>query len=86
MWFKYTCSIYLTYFFRSRQIENVGLIVINFHAIYPNASTEAILRKWERAVLEFAVNSLNDDLVHVHATSEGLMSEEVRRTGKILPI
>lgn len=41
------------------------------------------MRKWERAVLEFAVKTLDNNLINVYATSEGLMSEEVRRTGNI---
>lgn len=70
------------FFFWTRQIKSVKLIVINFHAIYSNSNSETIMRKWERAVLKFAVKSvLNNSLVKVYATSEGLMSDEVRRTG-----
>jgi len=39
------------------------------------------------SALDYALSSSNDPLIRLHATSEGLVSEEVRRTGiKALPL
>ena len=65
-------------------MEGANLIAINFHAIYPNATMEAIMKKWEHAVLKYALDTQNDSLLRLYVTSEGLVSEEVRRTGKQL--
>nr|CDJ96693.1 Patched domain containing protein [Haemonchus contortus] len=65
----------------SQIVEESRLIAINFHAIYNNESSVAIMRKWEKAVFEYSQSTLKDPLVHVFCTSEGLVSEEVRRTG-----
>lgn len=68
-------------------IENAGLITINFHAIWGNDSIHQVMSKWEHAVLDYCLASHDDDLIRLHTTSEGLMSEEVRRTGvKALPL
>uniref|UniRef100_A0A915DZY2 SSD domain-containing protein n=1 Tax=Ditylenchus dipsaci TaxID=166011 RepID=A0A915DZY2_9BILA len=72
---------------RSKLVEGANLITINFHAIYPNASMEELMKKWEHAVLEYSLNSFNNSLIRLYTTSEGLVSEEVRRTGiKALPL
>lgn len=39
------------------------------------------MNKWEHAALDFALSTAKDPLIKVYATSEGLVSEEVRRTG-----
>ncbi|WKX93300.1 hypothetical protein Q1695_010945 [Nippostrongylus brasiliensis] len=65
----------------SQIVEGSRLIAINFHAIYNNESSVEIMRKWEKAVFEYSQSTLNDPLIHVFCTSEGLVSEEVRRTG-----
>jgi hypothetical protein len=37
--------------------------------------------------MDYCLNTHKDPLIHLHTTSEGLMSEEVRRTGiKALPL
>lgn len=73
--------------FRSKLVEEAGLIVINFHAIYSNETMEAVMKKWEHAVLDYALNiTSNDEYLKLYVTSEGLVSEEVRRTGKILAV
>uniref|UniRef100_A0AC35EXK8 SSD domain-containing protein n=1 Tax=Panagrolaimus sp. PS1159 TaxID=55785 RepID=A0AC35EXK8_9BILA len=67
---------------RSKLVEGAGLIVINFHAIYSNTSMEAVMKKWEHAVLDYSLNiTKNDEHIKLYTTSEGLVSEEVRRTG-----
>lgn len=69
---------------RSHLVESANLIAINFHAIYSNASMETIMKKWEHAVLEYAkeiTHRAEHPLLKLHVTSEGLVSEEVRRTG-----
>ncbi|KAI1729686.1 patched family domain-containing protein [Ditylenchus destructor] len=72
---------------RSKLVEGADLIAINFHAIYANSTMEAVMKKWEHAVLEYALKSLDDNLIHLYTTSEGLVSEEVRRTGiKAVPL
>ncbi|KIH64071.1 hypothetical protein ANCDUO_05622, partial [Ancylostoma duodenale] len=65
----------------SQIVEESGLVAINFHAIYNNESSVAIMRKWEKAVFEYSQSTINDPLIRVFCTSEGLVSEEVRRTG-----
>ncbi|KAI6185049.1 Ptr-18 [Aphelenchoides bicaudatus] len=72
---------------RSKLVEGAGLITINFHAIWSNDSIHTVMSKWEHAVMDFCLKTANDSLVRLHTTSEGLMSEEVRRTGvKALPL
>uniref|UniRef100_A0A914HUG6 SSD domain-containing protein n=1 Tax=Globodera rostochiensis TaxID=31243 RepID=A0A914HUG6_GLORO len=72
---------------RSHLVEGAKVITINFHAIFPNSTMEAVMKKWEHSVYDFALNSRNDSLLKLHATSEGLVSEEVRRTGiEVLPL
>ncbi|TMS35729.1 hypothetical protein L596_003063 [Steinernema carpocapsae] len=72
---------------RSKLIEGCKLVAINFHAIYANSSDEALMKKWEHAVFEYSTSTIGDPLIRVYATSEGLVSEEVRRTGiKALPL
>ncbi|GMR36306.1 hypothetical protein PMAYCL1PPCAC_06501 [Pristionchus mayeri] len=66
---------------RSQVVEGAGLIAINFHAVYNNASSEAIMKQWEQAVYQYSLSTINDPLIRVYVTSEGLVSEEVRRTG-----
>lgn len=39
------------------------------------------MKKWEHAVLDYCLGSMSDPLIHLCTTSEGLVSEEVRRTG-----
>ncbi|KAK6734551.1 hypothetical protein RB195_018002 [Necator americanus] len=65
----------------SQIVEESGLVAINFHAIYNNESSVAIMRKWEKAVFEYSQSTIKDPLIRVFCTSEGLVSEEVRRTG-----
>lgn len=69
---------------RSNIVEGCRLIAINFHAIYNNSTMEEIMKKWEHAALDYALSTKNDPLIRVFTTSEGLVSEEVRRTGKDL--
>ncbi|KAK0396036.1 hypothetical protein QR680_001538 [Steinernema hermaphroditum] len=72
---------------RSKLIEGCKLVAINFHAIYANSSHEEIMKKWEHAVFDYSTSTIGDPLIRVYATSEGLVSEEVRRTGiKALPL
>uniref|UniRef100_A0A1I8AFV1 SSD domain-containing protein n=1 Tax=Steinernema glaseri TaxID=37863 RepID=A0A1I8AFV1_9BILA len=72
---------------RSKLVEGCKLVAINFHAIYANETHEAIMKKWEHAVFDYSTSTVGDPLVRVYATSEGLVSEEVRRTGiKALPL
>ncbi|KAI6230262.1 SSD domain-containing protein [Aphelenchoides fujianensis] len=72
---------------RSKVVESAGLITINFHAIWANDSIHAAMSKWEHAVLDFCLSTHKDPLIQLHTTSEGLMSEEVRRTGvKAVPL
>ncbi|CAI4228550.1 unnamed protein product [Auanema sp. JU1783] len=66
---------------RSQIVEESRLLAINFHAIYSNESSLAIMRKWEKAVFNYSLSTTNDPLIRVYCTSEGLVSEEVRRTG-----
>lgn len=40
------------------------------------------MNMWEHAVLDYALTTSNDPLIRLCTTSEGLVSEEVRRTGK----
>ncbi|KHJ99684.1 hypothetical protein OESDEN_00338 [Oesophagostomum dentatum] len=65
----------------SQIVEESGLVAINFHAIYNNESSVAIMKKWEKAVFDYSQSTINDPLIRVFCTSEGLVSEEVRRTG-----
>jgi len=45
------------------------------------------MKKWEHAVSNYAFETLNDPLIRLFVTSEGLVSEEVRRTGiEVLPL
>uniref|UniRef100_A0A7E4VBG7 SSD domain-containing protein n=1 Tax=Panagrellus redivivus TaxID=6233 RepID=A0A7E4VBG7_PANRE len=73
---------------RSKLIEEAKLIVINFHAIYSNKTMATVLNKWEHAILDYALETTaNDEYVNLFTTSEGLVSEEVRRTGvQALPL
>ncbi|KAL3091675.1 hypothetical protein niasHS_005873 [Heterodera schachtii] len=72
---------------RSHLVEGAKVITINFHAIFPNATMETVMKKWEHSVYNFAMNSRGDPLLKLHVTSEGLVSEEVRRTGiEVLPL
>ncbi|KAE9552519.1 hypothetical protein FO519_004261 [Halicephalobus sp. NKZ332] len=67
---------------RSNLVEGSKLIVINFHAIYSNKTMEKVMNKWEHAVLDYALSTTaNDPYIKLVTTSEGLVSEEVRRTG-----
>uniref|UniRef100_A0A0K0EN34 SSD domain-containing protein n=1 Tax=Strongyloides stercoralis TaxID=6248 RepID=A0A0K0EN34_STRER len=66
---------------RSKLIKSVGLISINFNAIYSNETMEKVMSLWEHAVLDFSLSSVNDPYIKVFTTSEGLVSEEIRRTG-----
>ncbi|CAJ0959646.1 unnamed protein product, partial [Mesorhabditis belari] len=66
---------------RSQIVEAARLIAINFQSIYPNETMEAVMHKWEHAVFDFTQRTLGDPLIHAYCTSEGLVSEEVRRTG-----
>ncbi|VDM52437.1 unnamed protein product [Angiostrongylus costaricensis] len=65
----------------SQIVEESRLIAINFHAIYNNESSVVIMREWEKAVFQYSQSTINDPLIRVFCTSEGLVSEEVRRTG-----
>lgn len=56
-------------------------MAINFIAIISNHSREELMKKWERKVFEYSESTIGDPLIRVYATSEGLVSEEVRRTG-----
>ncbi|ETN74218.1 patched family protein [Necator americanus] len=60
----------------SQIVEESGLVAINFHAIYNNESSVAIMRKWEKAVFEYSQSTIKDPLIRVFCTSEGLVSEE----------
>uniref|UniRef100_A0AC35U7S7 SSD domain-containing protein n=1 Tax=Rhabditophanes sp. KR3021 TaxID=114890 RepID=A0AC35U7S7_9BILA len=72
---------------KSKLIDGVGLIAINFHAIYQNATMEKVMNLWEHAVLDYTATTQKNSLIKVCTTSEGLVSEEVRRTGlKTLPL
>ncbi|KAF7633542.1 SSD domain-containing protein, partial [Meloidogyne graminicola] len=72
---------------RSRLVEGANLIAINFHSIYPNSTMERVMKKWEHAVANYAFDTSNDPLIKLYVTSEGLVSEEVRRTGiEVLPL
>jgi hypothetical protein len=57
---------------RSKLVESARLIAINFHAIYPNATMEAIMKKWEHAVYTYGLASFDDSLIRIYVTSEGL--------------
>lgn len=70
--------------FRSKLIESAELISINFHAIYANETMELVMKLWEHAVLDYVQGTEHDPLIRLCTTSEGLVSEEVRRTGKII--
>lgn len=67
-------------------VESAELISINFHAIYANKTMETVMNLWEHAVLDYALATQNDPLIRLCTTSEGLVSEEVRRTGKLFLI
>uniref|UniRef100_A0A0N5A349 SSD domain-containing protein n=1 Tax=Parastrongyloides trichosuri TaxID=131310 RepID=A0A0N5A349_PARTI len=66
---------------RSKLIKSVGLISINFNAIYSNETMEKVMSLWEHAVLDYSLSTHNDPYIKVFTTSEGLVSEEIRRTG-----
>uniref|UniRef100_A0A914EHS8 SSD domain-containing protein n=1 Tax=Acrobeloides nanus TaxID=290746 RepID=A0A914EHS8_9BILA len=66
---------------RSKIVEECRLIAINFHAIYSNSTMEMVMKKWEHAALDYAQSTSADPLIKLFTTSEGLVSEEVRRTG-----
>ncbi|VDN50593.1 unnamed protein product, partial [Dracunculus medinensis] len=66
---------------RSQLIKGCGIIAINFHAIISNDSQAEIINKWEHEVLKFASSTKNNNLIRVYATSEALVSEEIRKTG-----
>ncbi len=42
--------------------------------------------QWEHAVFEYSLSTAKDPLIRVYTTSEGLVSEEVRRTGTVAVI
>uniref|UniRef100_A0A0M3J2B6 SSD domain-containing protein n=1 Tax=Anisakis simplex TaxID=6269 RepID=A0A0M3J2B6_ANISI len=65
---------------RSHLIEGCRLVSINFHALVSNSSYEAIMKRWETKVFEYSESTKDDPLIRVYATSEGLVSEEMRRT------
>lgn len=69
------------FLFRSQLIKGCGIIAINFHAIISNNSQAEIINKWEHEVLKFASSTKNNNLIRVYATSEALVSEEIRKTG-----
>lgn len=69
---------------RSKVVEGSRLMAINFHAIYNNETMVQIMKKWEKAVFEYSQSTNTDPLIRVYCTSEGLVSEEVRRTGALL--
>ena len=56
-------------------------MAINFLAIIANESRGAVMKKWEHKVFDYSESTIHDPLIRVYATSEGLVSEEVRRTG-----
>ncbi|KJH46538.1 patched family protein [Dictyocaulus viviparus] len=58
----------------SQIIEETRLIAINFHAIYNNESSVAIMRAWEKAVFQYSQSTINDPLIRVFCTSEGLLA------------
>ncbi|CAL2033165.1 unnamed protein product [Caenorhabditis brenneri] len=66
---------------RSSIIEESRLVAINFHAIYNNETMYEIMKQWEQKLFEYTLTTENDPLIRVYVTSEGLVSEEVRRTG-----
>ncbi|CAD6191482.1 unnamed protein product [Caenorhabditis auriculariae] len=66
---------------RSQIVEASKMVAINFHAIYSNETLLTIMKKWEKKVFEYSQETINDPLIRVYCTSEGLVSEEVRRTG-----
>ncbi|VIO94627.1 Patched family protein [Brugia malayi] len=66
---------------KSHIIEGCRMIAINFQAIQKNASSVEIMNRWEHEVFIFSESTKNDSLIRVYATSEGLVSKEVRRTG-----
>ncbi|CAG9540908.1 unnamed protein product [Cercopithifilaria johnstoni] len=66
---------------KSHIIESCRMIAINFQAIQKNASSVEIMNRWEQEVFMFSESTKNDSLIRVYATSEGLVSSEVRRTG-----
>ncbi|KAI1728809.1 patched family domain-containing protein [Ditylenchus destructor] len=70
---------------RSNTIEGTTLVAINFHAIYNNSTMEAIMRKWEREALEYSIHTQKDpySLIHVHTVSEGLASDEMKKTSAL---
>lgn len=57
------------------------MIAINFQAIQKNVSSVEIMNRWEHEVFMFSESTKNNSLIRVYATSEGLVSKEVRRTG-----
>ncbi|KAM3718522.1 Patched-related protein [Dirofilaria immitis] len=57
------------------------MIAINFQAIQKNASSAEMMNRWEHEVFMFSESTKNNSLIRVFATSEGLVSKEVRRTG-----
>uniref|UniRef100_A0A915DSS0 SSD domain-containing protein n=1 Tax=Ditylenchus dipsaci TaxID=166011 RepID=A0A915DSS0_9BILA len=65
---------------KSKLIESTKLIAINFHAVFQNSTMEAVMKKWEQAVYEYSLQTHNDNFIHLHTISEGLASEEVRKT------
>ncbi|CAB3411294.1 unnamed protein product [Caenorhabditis bovis] len=66
---------------RSSIVEGSKLVAINFHAIYNNDTMFEIMRQWEKKLFDYSLTTINDPLIRVYVTSEGLVSEEVRRTG-----
>ncbi|VDN03860.1 unnamed protein product [Thelazia callipaeda] len=71
----------------SHIIESCRLIAINFQAIQQNSTVEEIMKLWEYEVFKFSEATKNNSLIRVFATSEGLVSKEVRRTGvEALPL
>lgn len=66
---------------RSSIIEESKLVAINFHAIYNNETMYEIMKEWEQKLFAYTLSTENDPLIRVYVTSEGLVSEEVRRTG-----
>uniref|UniRef100_A0A915Q273 SSD domain-containing protein n=1 Tax=Setaria digitata TaxID=48799 RepID=A0A915Q273_9BILA len=66
---------------RSHIIESCRMIAINFQAIQNNASSAEMMNRWEHEVFLFSESTKNNSLIRVFATSEGLVSKEVRRTG-----
>ncbi|VDK86837.1 unnamed protein product [Litomosoides sigmodontis] len=74
-------NMYREVHIRSHIIESCRMIAINFQAIQKNASSTEIMNGWEQEVFTFSESTKNDSLIRVFATSEGLVSREVRRTG-----